>query len=183
MLWWPVFYTAGMLIGIVHHEPENSKGIVSAMIKRIAPIAGALLIGIVLNIAGVPLRRLIEETSRTFGNLTVPLILLSVGMQLDFSTILPKLPAAALVCGIRLVVSPLCAIAVAFIIRGVFAVDDVSVRVILLNGAVPVATVVPVLGEHYPMDTAIAGASIVLSTSISLISIPIWIPLVERIVS
>ncbi len=181
MFWWPVFYSFGLLIGIVHNEPENRQGVGQTMVTRLLPVAIAITSGIILNLTEIVVPGIIEDTVATFGDMTVPLILLSVGMHLDFRTLMHRFPRATVVAALRMLSGPFIGIGVALLIRLVFPIDEISTRVILLNGAMPVATITPVLEDNYPMDTETVGAAIVLTTIISLISIPLWIPIAEKL--
>ncbi|MBT3272524.1 MAG: hypothetical protein HN368_05175 [Spirochaetales bacterium] len=181
VMWWPIFYTFGLLIGVVHHEPEQRDGVVFMVLKKFAPAAVALIAGISFNLAGINLPGIVFNTVKTFGDMTLPLILLSVGLHLRFSALVGFFPKAMLVSALRIIIGPIIGIGTALLCRLLFDIDVTSMRVIILNGAMPVATTTILLGDNYPMKTEIVGASIVLSTLLSLVTLPIWIPLAEKI--
>jgi predicted permease len=56
--------------------------------------------------------------------------------------------------------------------------DLVSWQVVILEGAMPVATLTPLLEENYEMDKDLVGAAIVLSTILSLVTLPILAALI-----
>jgi malate permease and related proteins len=180
-MWWPSFYSYGLLIGIVHNESEERRGVLIITLKRLAPVAIALATGITFNLAKITVPDVLYSTIRNFGDMSVSLILLTVGLHLKFSSLIGHFPKALLVSLLRFIPGPIIGIAVAALGKAVFGLDEISVRVVLLNSALPVATIIAVLGDNYPMKTDIVGASIVLSTVLSLVVLPIWIIVIEYI--
>ena len=105
----------------------------------------------------------------TFGAMTVPLILYSVGVMLDLMGVRKAVSPALMVTGMTLVVAP-------FVGWGVAAVltrDPISRAVVILQAAMPVAMLTPILAEHFEIDLDLANTSIVLSTVLSMITLPV----------
>lgn len=174
ILWWPVFYGFGLPIGFIHTREQKGGVPVGKALKVAAPPILAMALGLTLNLAGVQVPEFVGAVLRPFGEMTVPLILLSVGIMLDFGRIRASLPPAALVTGVTLLVGPL----VGFTIANLLAPDPVTARTIILEGAMPVATLTPLLEENYAMDKDLVSTAVVLSTAVSLLTIPLFAGLV-----
>lgn len=167
--WWPVFYAFGLPIGLMH--VGRRKGGVPwrhALAVAAAPLT-ALALGLACNLGSVRLPSLVAGAVKPFGDMTIPLILLSVGMMLDFSRVRAHLRPALLVSAVTLGVGPFIGAAVAALLTR----DPVSARVMVIQAAMPVATLVPVLADSYEMDMDLANTAIVVSTALALVTIPV----------
>ncbi|MFP4028677.1 MAG: AEC family transporter [Candidatus Brocadiia bacterium] len=169
VLWWPVFYTLGVPIGLIHAR-RNKKGVpLVKAIKVASPVIGMMLLGLIFNFCGVKIPDLIRGSLKPFEKMTVPLILFSVGTMLDFSRIHRDFLPSLLVSAATLVGGALIGWGVAEILNP----DGISYNVIILEAAMPVATLTPILAENYKMNTETVGTCIVVSTVLSLVSLPI----------
>ncbi|MCK4283384.1 MAG: AEC family transporter [Candidatus Brocadiae bacterium] len=169
LLWWPVFYGFGLTIGFIHAGRRKGGVPVRKAVAVAAPILVAMGLGLAANLRSVALPQLVSEVLRPFGDTTVPLILFSVGVMLDFSRLTGAVKPALLISAVTLLVGPL----VGWALAALLARDAVSFGVIVLEGAMPVATMTPMLGENYDMDKDLVSTAIVLSTAISLVTIPV----------
>jgi hypothetical protein len=176
LAWWPVFYAVGLLIGFIHHREgvagkipfREVGGIVTAIVV-------ALVLGLVMNATGRELPPLLDASLRPFAQMTVPLILFSVGLTLDLSNIRGALGPALLVSAGALLLGPL----VGWAIAGAIAPTVIAGQVLVLEGAMPVATTTPILEECFPLDMGVVGTSITLSTLLSLLTLPLVAGLVS----
>ena len=169
MLWWPVFYGLGLPIGYIHVGRQTGGVPVRRTLAVAAPPIVCSALGLAANAWSLQVPAFLTRTLTPFGDMTVPLILLSVGMMLDFSRLRTALRPALLITAITLVVGPL----VGWGIAALLARDPVSYQTIILEGAMPVATLTPLLEENYAMDKDLVSTAIVLSTLVSLVSIPV----------
>jgi hypothetical protein len=169
VLWWPVFYGFGLPIGLIHARRERGGLPIWKAVRLATPVISCLVAGFLFNLRGWRLPSLLETTMRPFGETTVPLILISVGMMLDLSGIRKALAPALLVSAFTLLVKPL----IGWALAAVLTRDPTSYAVVILNAAMPVATLTPILAENFEMDLDVTNTSIVLSTLLSLITLPI----------
>jgi predicted permease len=169
LLWWPVFYGFGVPIGFIHTRQRGGGVPLGRTVAVAAPPIAALFAGLALNLASLPVPALVRQVLGPFGDMTVPLILLSVGIMLDLRKIRRAVGPALLVTGITLLIGPLVGLGLA----GLLARDATTYRVIILEGAMPVATLTPILEECYPMDKDLVSTAIVMSTAVSLVTIPV----------
>jgi hypothetical protein len=169
LLWWPVFYAFGLTIGFIHTRGQKGGVPVRHAVAVAAPPIVALVVGLVLNVCKVPLPGVAYEVLKPFGDMTVPLILLSVGMMLDWRTLNRGLRPAALASVITLAVAPV----VGWGLAALLTRDAVSAQAIILEAAMPVATLTPLLEENFEMDKDLVNTAIVLSTVLSFATLPV----------
>jgi hypothetical protein len=173
ILWWPVFFLLGLPIGLIHSKGKKRGIPIGRALKVAVPVLSMMALGLFLKmrygLSPDDLPALIQNTLQPFGNMTVPLILFSVGTMLDFSTMHRSLPQALLVSGVSLLAGALIGVGVGMML----GTKGVTYDVIVLEAAMPVATLTPVLAENYELDLELTGTCIVVSTVVSLVTVPI----------
>jgi predicted permease len=169
LLWWPIFYAFGLLIGYIHVGRQKGGIPVRRTLAVALPPVVAMLLGLGANLGGIRLPAVAVESLKPLGEMTVPIILLSVGMMLDFSRIHREVKPALLISGITLLIGPLLASGIAALVTS----DRVSFAALIFEGAMPVATVIPLLEENYEMDVDLVSTAIILSTMLCLVSLPV----------
>jgi len=169
-LWWPVFYGFGLLIGLIHTRGGGSVPVRNALGVAL-PVLGALLAGLTLNLTGWRWSEqdVLRQTLESFARMTVPLILFSVGVMLDVGGVHRALRPALLVSAVQLAAAPAVGWALAILLTD----DPVSRAVIICQAAMPVATLTPVLAENFQLDLDVANTSIVMSTMLSMATLPV----------
>jgi predicted permease len=172
LLWWPVFYGFGGLIGMGTRTRESisprSVGVVTAL-----PVS-CIATGITLNLLDVDLPSFFLSSVESLGNTTIPLILVSVGIGLAAINLRRVLFPVLLVSGIRLGLGPI----VGLLVSSILPVGDLGTKILILQSAMPVATIVPVLGDLFDMDRELVSATIVFSTVLSLGTLPLVLGLI-----
>ena len=168
LLWWPIFYGFGLPVGIIHAVGRKGRVPVGKVLTVAAPLFGCLCVGLVLNLSGWELPDLLEASFRPFGDMAVPLILLSVGAMLDLSKMRSNLAPALLISALTLLVAPLIGWGIAVLLAG----SPVSHRVIILQAAMPVASMTPLLAENIEIDLDLVNAAIAASTVLALLTVP-----------
>ena len=176
MLWWPVFYGLGLPIGFIHVGRRTGGVPLGKTLAVAAPPIVASALGLAANLCSVRVPEHLVKMLTPFGDMTVPLILLSVGMMLDVTRLRTALRPALLITAVTLLIGPL----VGWGIAALLARDPVSYQTIIIEGAMPVATLTPLLEENYAMDKDLVSTAIVLSTIVSLATIPILAAIVIR---
>jgi len=174
VLWWPVFYLFGLPIGVIHGRVRKGAVPIGRAVAVAAPVIGMVILGLIFNFRGWKVPQLLSDTLRPFGNMTVPLILFSVGAMLDFKTFRKALAPAVLVSAVTLVGGALIGWGVASLLTH----DPTSYKTIIVEGAMPVATLTLVLAENYDVDVDMINTCIVVSTVLSMVTLPILAALV-----
>jgi predicted permease len=171
LLFWPVFYAFGLLIGRIHCDRLRGPSPVRSVLAIGGPIIGAGLLGLLANRVGLRVPAFLAEPLRPFGQMAAPLILLSVGLTLDATRLRGAIGPALMVSAITLLAGPLIGWGLAAVLAG----DPLSFKVIVLEGAMPVAVAVVMLQDNYAIDRELAGTTVVLSTLLSLATIPLLV--------
>lgn len=158
-------FTIGLYVAEVYGE-EGAKINRLKEILTFPPLI-ALVAGILLRGFSLPpfLVRAIEH----LGAATIPLIMLSIGLSLRLGEVgRYKLPLT-LTCLLKLILSPL----VAYFIGGaILAADAFSLGVCVLEASMPTVILSLIFGLRYKLDTAFLSAAILLTTLISMVTVP-----------
>ena len=162
-------YSVGVLVLISGKEERLTAGTVLRSIVSIPVVSS--VIGLVIFAFGIPLPSLLSDFLQMVGNITIPLSMIIIGIQLAeskvrevlnnrhiYETIILKLavfPAALFVLFIFLPVSPfvLCIV--------VFAMS------------MPTAAVTPVLSEIHGVNAKLAAQAVFITTMLSMLTIPV----------
>lgn len=137
---------------------------------KVPPLWAALLAA-VLNFADVPQPRWIHDLLQLMGSGVVPLMLLSLGMSLHWSSLFDRSVRSVLpVLVIQLGLMPLGVWA----FGGVLGLEGQNLMAVALEGAMPSMVLGIVICDRYGLDTALYAATVTLSTLISLLTLPFW---------
>jgi len=174
LLWWPVFYGFGLPLGVIHGGGRKGGVPVGKVLRVVAPLLGCLCLGLVFNLSGWKLPPVLDASLRPFGDMAVPLILFSVGVMLDLGRMRSNLAPALLISALTLVVAPF----IGWGVAALLARSAVSYKVIIMEAAMPVASMTPLLAENIEIDLDLVNATIAVSTVLSLVTVPIVAALV-----
>ena len=173
-----MFFTYGILLlkrgrGIPG-EPFGKK--LRDFAKMIAhPKLSAAIVGIILCYNGIRLPEIAESYLSIVGEVTTPLVMVSIGTMLagQFGLSSFKRRAVMVPALNKLFVVP----AIAALIVWFLPLDPLVKTIIIISNALPVAAVVPILCEQYGRDKGLAGESLVITTLVSMVTIPlaVWL--------
>ena len=169
LLWWPVFYGLGLPIGLIHARRRKGAVPVGKALGVALPLMGAMGAGLAFNLLGWQLPQLVTTALSPFKEMAVPLILFSVGVMMSLRGMRGGLGPALMISGVTLVVAPLLGVGVAAALTG----DPICRKVIILEAAMPVAALTPLLAENFEMDLDVTNTAIVVSTLLSMITLPV----------
>lgn len=142
----------------------------AAVIK--APFMIAIIIGLILFFTGLPLPALATKTLGFITGLNTPLAMFTVGIylaQTDLAKILVK-PKLYWISVVRLVIIPLVTVALLSLIPANFLELKMAV---LLAAICPVGSNVAVYAQLHNQDYAYAVETVVISTILSIVSMPL----------
>ena len=146
--------------------------------ELITPGLISIIIGVSLFLLDIKLPTVLGETLATIGGITTPLAMFIIGYKLGKMRIKDMLGdrTAYVVSAFRLLVLP--AVVLATLV--VFGLEmTVLTKVIAMEIAMPVATCTVIFVEQYKGNTAFASKSVLLSTLMSVVTIPIFAMLME----
>lgn len=165
----PILLTLGILVASAHGEhPHQSRPLDTLM--RVPPLWAAV-IAVALNLAGVPMPEWLDEWLGMLGIAVIPLMLISLGMSLQWSawrrhTLPLLLPVVLLQLGIM----PLVALFVATSI----GLEGTTLTGTILEAALPSMVLGLVLCDRYGLHTSFYALAVTVTTSVSLVTIPLW---------
>ena len=148
----------------------------SDILKRslLFPPLWGIIMGLLLNFLNIPLGYVIPQTLTYLSGAAIPLIMISLGLSMEFKGIKEHIGLASLVSAIKLGIAPL----IAFIIVLILGMGGLEKSVTVLEAGMPSAMLALVLAITYELDIKVSAACIFLSTVLSMITLPILLFLV-----
>ncbi|WP_456472686.1 AEC family transporter [Methanocaldococcus sp.] len=149
----------------------NRGNILKELIKFPPLITGVLSIILVyLNFSLSYLPNFIVKYLNYISSATVPLIMLSLGLSLDFSYLRFGVKYGLIASIFRFFISPLFSLIIAYLLN----IDGLEREVLLVESSMPSAMMCLVLGTLYMLDVKLIASSIFITTVLSLLVIAFW---------
>jgi malate permease and related proteins len=164
-----ILFTVGTIV-CVEMGTRGTKHTFGAGLRQVLtlpPLIAAVL-GIVVNLASVPVPDFLIDATQAAGKVVAPIMLFSIGLALRRPS-LRVLPTLTPVLVIKLVLAPL----LAWIILPWLISEPSTSKATLLEAAMPTMVLTMVFAERYGLDEDILAQAIVVSTLIALFTIPI----------
>lgn len=133
----------------------------------------AAVMALVVRATGFQVPSWILEFLSTFGTAAIPMMLLLLGTAL--ADMKPRIEpvSTAIAVGIRLLVSP----AIALALAGVLGLNTTVSKIVILQAAAPSAVMTMILPVEFGGDWQLASAVVLVSTMASIVTVPLWIML------
>lgn len=160
-----LFIAFGIFLSIIFAEKYSS------ILKRalIFPPLWAIAIGLILNVMHVEIGSALSNTLNYLSLATIPIIMLSLGLSLEFKGMKENFEAVFSVSIIKLIIAPL----LAFFIVLIVGIGGLERQVTIIEAAMPSAMLGLVLAITYDLDIKTAAACIFASTILSMVTIPV----------
>lgn len=144
-------------------------------IKKIAlfPSLWAVILGILFNFLNVPIGPVLENTVNYLGNGSIPLIMLALGVSIDFSGLTRSRNMIIFTSAMKLILYPI----VAFAFASILGLVDLQFKISVIEAAMPSGMLSLVLAISYKLDFELTSDCILIDTVISLLSLPVIIML------
>ncbi len=185
MFFWPVFLTCGFLLRrrfCLVCEREPTAGFFRVLARNAGVPIGTAVAALALNIAGIGLPGFLGDFVSQFAALAIPLILFAIGQNLVLLMPAARLRLVLAASFFRLAGGFVLGLATVAVICLLFAVDDMSRRVILLQAVMPTATMTTFFGEYVPLDEQLLSGIIAVSTLLSFVTLPLWVLAINALV-
>lgn len=163
-------FTIGLIVAQKYGESEGKVNILKEMFT-FPPLLGlfASLIP-ALALKGIELPKFLADTIGFLADATVPLVMLTIGLSLEPARAKDYKLAIAVVILIKLFLTPVVAL-----FGGVMVgVTGTDLGVIVLEASMPSFLLSLVIGLRYRLDIDFLAAVIVVTTSLSMLTIPVW---------
>lgn len=168
----PLLLTVGVILarhyGRSRTQPYDI-GLLPALL-RVPPLWTAIF-AVALNAAQMPMPGFIEGALLMLGNAVVPLMLVNLGLSLQWRSLhWRQLPYLLPVVVVQLVLMP----AVVWFSASVIGMQPPLLHAVVLEAALPAMVLGLVICDRYELDTGVYAAAVTLTTALSLISLPLW---------
>ena len=159
-----VFY--GMLLVSQFGGDKNS--VIKSMLTFM-PL-WALIFGLIFNIFNIPLGYVLSNVLDYLSGATICLIMLSLGLTIDFKSVKGYVVDTSFVIFTRLILIPL----IAYLVLSQF-MSGISFKIAVLDSAMPIAMNSMILAINYDLDSDLLAIVIFVSTILSLFTLPLVI--------
>ncbi|WP_458454569.1 AEC family transporter [Methanobrevibacter sp.] len=151
-------------------------GTVRTAVRKITffPPLWAVILGLCFNILNIPIGPVIENTVNYLGQGAIPLIMIALGLSIDFSAIQRSKNMIAFTSVMKLLFFPL----IAFVVASQLGLVNLQYKISIVEAAMPSGMMSLLLAITYKLDYELTSDCILINTVISLITLPLIIMLV-----
>ena len=148
-------------------------GTVKTAVKKITffPPLWAVILGLGFNFVNIPIGPVIDNTVNYLGQGAIPLIMIALGLSIDFSAIRRSKSMIVFTSIMKLAFFPL----VAFVVASQLGLIDLQFKISIVEAAMPSGMMSLLLVITYKLDYELTSDCILINTVISLITLPIII--------
>lgn len=155
----------------------NDKTNISSILLSIAknPLMVAIVLGLFVNLVGIPIHPIINKTGGYLAQMTLPLALLCIGGTLSFSEMRSSSMVATIAVAAKLIVTPAIIVYIAYL----WGVSKIDLGVLFLMVSAPTAAVSYVMVQAMGGNAKLAANIVVVSTLASLFTVSIGLVLLK----
>jgi predicted permease len=168
------------LVQLHHRESEKSSRRLREILKPLAnPTSAATVVSIAMLFAGLHLPEYVMGIVEPLGDITIPLSMILVGIQLggsDFKRLLSD-KDLLITAAVKLAVMP----AIALLILTPFPVDPVVKLTSLFAVCFPSAVIGVAVAAQENKNSKLMSEAVAISTLLSVVTLPVWIMIISRL--
>jgi len=173
----------GVALALIELDTHRNSGIAAATRKTLwalmrNPLLSAPLLGIVWSLGHLPLPSAADNFLGLLGSAASPCALVCIGLFLAQPHVDSDAPGVARLVVLKLLVQPALTALLAF---GVFSMPPVWAWCAVITSALPIGTGPFMLAQLYQRHAATASRAILISTVLSVITIPLLIGFMEHV--
>jgi predicted permease len=169
-----VIHTVGVVVYSMGREPHLARSLL-AVLK--VPLIYAVALALLLPRLGIELPDVLSRPISMLGQAAIPVLLLSLGIQLGTMGLrAPRLPAWGAVA-VRLLLAPLAGFALALGLRAAGLFGPLDLQVFTLMCGLPPAAYNFLLSERFGGDVEVASESILWGTALSFLTVALLLGL------
>jgi auxin efflux carrier (AEC) len=145
-------------------------GTVKTAVRKIAlfPPLWAVVLGLGFNFLNIPIGPVIDNTVNYLGQGAIPLIMIALGLSIDFSALSRSKSMIAFTSVLKLAFFPF----VAFVIASKIGLVDLQYSISVIEAAMPSGMMSLLLAITYKLEYELTSDCILINTVISLITLP-----------
>lgn len=129
----------------------------------------AIIFGLIFNIFHIPLGYVLTNSLEYLGNSAIPLIMLSLGLTINFKDFKSYLSDTVFISFTRLIISPI----ILYVILSSVGFRGLMLQVSVLQSAMPTAMNSLVLAITYDLDRELVSSVIFITTILCLVTLPL----------
>lgn len=168
--WMPNMYLYSILTLLACGGNGSLKGEGKNIAVNLLPALAAVFLGLLLNLTGVGVPENLMYFFRSFGDMTVTIILFTVGVAISVRDSIADLKRLLPLTFIRTALS-LCAISLTVLLLPML--DETSRKSLYIETVMPVATGNLIMSHVFGLDNRFISSAIALSTLVSFVTIPV----------
>jgi len=163
-----VLFTLGIAVAARQGEHEGGLNVLKELLTF--PAMVALLVALAYRLVPLPVAvsNTVMDWTGIAASMAMPLIMVSLGVSLDMTALRGSFKPLGAAAGIKLLLLPVLAVAVATIMR-----DRSMLHLLALQAGMPSMMLSLVVGERFKLDTTFIAATILLTTVACLVTIPL----------
>lgn len=181
-LFWPIFLLCGFWL--VQQRQPSGKGKGADLLRVMVKNAGLPLLitalAIILNIYRVTIPLPLWGVIDQFAGFTIPLILYIIGLNFKIRTPAVNLRIISIASFVRLIFGFGLGLVVVAVMGWLFPIDNMSRKIILMEAAMPHATLAVFFTPYIDIDRELLSSIIAFATMLSLVTMPMWLLVVEH---
>jgi predicted permease len=166
----PLLLTLGVLTAGNYGEIKTDRNPGMALLK--VPALWAAIIAIILNTSTITPPAWLQGLLELLASAVVPLMLVALGLSLELRSLKWRMiPVLTPVLVIQLIMMPMLALLLAY----VSGLTDQYLVAVVLEAAMPCMVLGIVICDQFSLDTALFASAVTLSTVLSIITLPLWL--------
>lgn len=171
-IFYDVFGTVAALLFVgllIAEKMGSSEEAAVNPVKEALKFPAVIAVFAALALRFVPIPDLVSDGLDLLASLVVPLIMISVGLSLRPGGIRKHLAPLAALSGLKLLVAPLIALALGSLLLH----DEEALRLVVLQASMPSMMLSLVIGARFELDTDFIASAILVTTVVSIVTIPL----------
>jgi predicted permease len=171
-LFWPIFLSHGVFIAWINGIFKHTQLPIKNILINIFIPSGALLVAVIVNLTGIPIPKVLDESFSSIGHMTIPLVLFTVGLSISVKASVSHLKTVLPLAIVRPALGCVAGFLTLYLIG---SSDTISQKVILLESTMPTAAMLVVVTDIFNLDRSLAASIVILSTLVAIPVIPLAI--------
>jgi auxin efflux carrier (AEC) len=167
-------FTVGILVAGKFGKAEGRVNVLKE-VSTFPPLI-AILIAIVLH--GVNLPGFLDKAISFMAGAAIPLIMISIGLALEISEVKNYKRELTIISLLKLIMAPIFAILLSI----AFGFSRTDLAINLLEASMPTFLFSYIIGQRYGLDIDFIPAAVVVTTMLSMATIPVWQYLINNVV-
>ena len=174
-------YLFVMSLAQLHHREskKSSKSLREKLKPLVNPTSVATIVSLIMLFTGLHLPAYVMDIVDTLGDITIPLSMILVGVQLggaDFKRLIAD-KALLITAALKLIAVP----ALALLILTPMPVDPVVKLTVLLGMCFPSAVIGVAVAAQENKNSQLMAEAVAITTLLSLFTLPVWIMIITRL--